>query len=762
MSSGTTQNVFSNFRKGISNIASFIKSLLMKDSWVENSFQIVLNNIWLFIKALAVNIVVFLISIGAFTASTQALDVINGIAQDGRWQPIILWFGIFLLSLSIWYTSILALAFYDLRNLKPVFKPQKDNNDHHENWIKVLPYVLGISVYAVICFAFNGSEIVSNPYGWIFLLTGFLLGGTGFFFREKWMKSNSFESLVHKGPLAWEAQSVPDKKLIEIIFWGVLIIIIAALTVSSFATKPTWIFDKLNSAFIIAAYLTGVVLLYNIIWQENILWQRLKIVWKVIRKLFDGTNKETDTEYSHLKKAQIDFKRFSISFLVIIWILIVSLFNNNHSLRKQKEGEIIRKDLSTDFKDWLSIRLTNAYDAEGKFPIVFVAAEGGGIRSMKWTALLLDKFYQDIPNFNQHIYAISGVSGGSVGAVFQQSTLGEKANPQTDLLRASIDNDFLSPVTFGLLFPDMIQSVIPWPIHSWDRSRFLEDAFYHSVNQKMQSDVLNETLNTRWYAENKPKPAHIFLNCTALETGQKVLISDLIIPEAYFGNTIDLQKEIHNFHDDQLGIPLKTAASLSARFPLVTSAGKVRLDSQRTIQVVDGGYHDNTGLETISQILHMILLETDSADLSRMSFNVIMLKNSLDKNLDTVASADFIVDVSAPLNTIVSNWGNSTVTTLHNMGNNFKAYEKMGLDINYYPFHLDRKVFRNNANERVDEKSTEEKREIILPLGWYLSSQSKEEIDRQLNAINDSTEIKGDSMAIQNFSTFQKLKSQIK
>ena len=128
------------------------------------------------IKALAVNLIIFFVAIGTFTASKQAKDVINGIAQDGGMSLFWFWLGITLLSLSIWYTSIFALAFYDLGNLKSVIKGREKSPDAHEGIIKFLPYLLSIGVYLIICTAFNGAEIVENPYGWYFLYIGLFLG----------------------------------------------------------------------------------------------------------------------------------------------------------------------------------------------------------------------------------------------------------------------------------------------------------------------------------------------------------------------------------------------------------------------------------------------------------------------------------------------------------------------------------------------------------------------------------------------------------
>ena len=45
-----------------------------------------------------------------------------------------------------------------------------------------------------------------------------------------------------------------------------------------------------------------------------------------------------------------------------------------------------------------------------------VTAKGGGIRAAYWTAALLTALQDANPEFADHVFAVSGVSGGSVGA----------------------------------------------------------------------------------------------------------------------------------------------------------------------------------------------------------------------------------------------------------------------------------------------------------------------------------------------------------
>ena len=59
-------------------------------------------------------------------------------------------------------------------------------------------------------------------------------------------------------------------------------------------------------------------------------------------------------------------------------------------------------------------------DPAKPYPAFIISAEGGGIYAAAAASLFLAKLQDDCPGFAQHVFAISGVSGGAIGAtVFQ-------------------------------------------------------------------------------------------------------------------------------------------------------------------------------------------------------------------------------------------------------------------------------------------------------------------------------------------------------
>ena len=79
--------------------------------------------------------------------------------------------------------------------------------------------------------------------------------------------------------------------------------------------------------------------------------------------------------------------------------------------------EYARDGLSSVFDEWLSKRNAGG----SKYPVFIIAAEGGGIYAAAATSLFLAKLQDDFPDFVKHVFAISAVSGGAIGATIFQA-----------------------------------------------------------------------------------------------------------------------------------------------------------------------------------------------------------------------------------------------------------------------------------------------------------------------------------------------------
>jgi predicted chitinase len=189
----------------------------------------------------------------------------------------------------------------------------------------------------------------------------------------------------------------------------------------------------------------------------------------------------------------------------------------------------------------------------------------------------------------------------------------------------ALSSDFLSPLIAGTLFPDMLQSVIPRAVGSLDRARALEytleaaaDQMYDRKQTKLgksasqiqtsnpaRRNLLTHSFQSYW----KPDGAipALLLNATDSGSGKRVVMAPF-----------NLQKAAETFSDVCMLTPTKssedfalsTAAFVSARFPWVTPAATtysinpcIGDKAVQKIRLVDGGYIDNSGIETALDLI---------------------------------------------------------------------------------------------------------------------------------------------------------------
>ena len=97
-------------------------------------------------------------------------------------------------------------------------------------------------------------------------------------------------------------------------------------------------------------------------------------------------------------------------------------------------------------------------------PVIFVATAGGGSRAAYWTAAVLGKLEDDSGGaFSKHLIAISGVSGGSLGAGIFRSLLASKKpiGSYQEAGETAAAGDFLGPVLAAMATHDVFPPLCP-------------------------------------------------------------------------------------------------------------------------------------------------------------------------------------------------------------------------------------------------------------------------------------------------------------
>ena len=303
--------------------------------------------------------------------------------------------------------------------------------------------------------------------------------------------------------------------------------------------------------------------------------------------------------------------------LLALGVLFFSQFNDNHFVRltPQPLAPESRTPVAQAITDWRgSVGQSTAHTAAHARPVFIVATEGGGIRAAYWTATVLGNLQERSravapppgtplpPDFASHLFAISGISGGSVGAaVFDVLYAGQK-EPLTGIAQSIFAEDHLAPLMGGLLFPETVQRFWPWVLPGTDRGAIFEHSLEKACRQYGQTDRFEQPFHDLWKAAPHHVP-HLLLNSTLVETGQRIIFSDLAITDDFLAAR-EAVKSLFPRGDraaDFYDVPLSTAAHAGARFTYTNPQGTLGTGEH----FVDGGYFENSGATTALELLQM-------------------------------------------------------------------------------------------------------------------------------------------------------------
>jgi hypothetical protein len=339
--------------------------------------------------------------------------------------------------------------------------------------------------------------------------------------------------------------------------------------------------------------------------------------------------------------------RIPVVSLLVALAIGFSVFDLNDNHRARHAVLDKRNDqLESNFRHWLAQRKDRQFfqDKGVPYPVYIVAAEGGGLYAAYHVASFLAQLQDECPQFAQHTFAISSVSGGSLGASVFAALANEKATngawqpcktdngskgPFGEFTRHYFSQDFLSPLAAAALFPDFAQRFLPFPVYSFDRAVALETAFEsawkHAAAAMPQlsfdASVNPFELPLDRYADAKRAGPILFLNTTTLETGARLTLSPLetqATPTALHVSHALLYPCSGEDMDKSVDMRLSTAVSLSARFPWLTPVGWLERHAPdptriakcpehkgmfgNRLYLADGAYFENSGLESAIEL----------------------------------------------------------------------------------------------------------------------------------------------------------------
>ena len=283
------------------------------------------------------------------------------------------------------------------------------------------------------------------------------------------------------------------------------------------------------------------------------------------------------------------------------------------------------------------------------YPVFIVAAEAGGIYAASAASLFLAKLQDKSPNFVEHIFAISGVSGGAIGStIFQaltkpnapgvsihceecplgpaQQELTTTKETLTEQIESIMGDDYLSPI-IGSLFSELLGAATA-------RAEALTAGFRVSVaarNAAAERILAGGFVEHRWFGSAGPA---LILNTTWLETGLRVAFAPFRLH--------DLDPSLYSFLDPWMPdlncrsrsacISLISAAVASARNSPTFPPLSVRLTNDRRWNFADGGYSDGSGARSALD-LYRALKHVFSPDEIDLRF-ILITSSNVQPNLE--------------------------------------------------------------------------------------------------------------------------------
>ncbi|MEO5942146.1 MAG: patatin-like phospholipase family protein [Ferruginibacter sp.] len=376
--------------------------------------------------------------------------------------------------------------------------------------------------------------------------------------------------------------------------------------------------------------------------------------------------------------------RFNFHVLLLTLAFLVGYISEPHYTRlpKKELGSVRfdnRQTLQQYFDQWLndSTRKKMLLDSSTeKYPVYFVMANGGASRSGYWAASVLSRMEDETGGrFSNHLFCLSGASGGSVGNATFFSLLRSKnelakfdtaANRDVKATQAYLRSDFLTYTLARTLGPDIFRNFITL-YNVNDRASALSFALENAAGKKVfLNDSMGVSFSDIITQKDKPYPLPLLLiNTTRMQDGSPGVISNIKIEDPVFNKRIDVLSLL----DEKKDMKLSTGVVLGASFPYLSPAGRIDHKPCDTCAVqpsyfVDGGYFDNSGSGAVFEIIfalkQMLEMPEYSAFKNKLDFTIIHITNDPSEEVELTPVNPFANDLAAPVKTLLGAYGTQT------------------------------------------------------------------------------------------------------
>lgn len=353
-------------------------------------------------------------------------------------------------------------------------------------------------------------------------------------------------------------------------------------------------------------------------------------------------------------------------------LVLFGLFALSHALLgetgRKNHGDAVQEPVAfkTQAKAWVgNLRLKDSSRPE---PVIVVSSQGGGMYAAVLSSLFLARMQDAQPDrLHERIFAISSVSGGSVGAGFYQAMMSKEGcdgrsrdkgleQPIAETLEARIPEmvlqSHLAPV-IGNLPADIFRKAMSLFGYPVDRAE--------ALTQSLQSvcPALGGLYSDHWSpASNGPA---LVLNTTWMRNGHRVAFSPFPLERIGDGTLWsfgDLYKGLKPMYRGERRPPtLAETIVASARFPVVLPAMSIKVlvdvggrKRWHTHNFGDGGYADGSGVSTGLDIYAAL---SSIAEDQKIAPYFVMLTFGYGKVARNNQQGSLFVDTWAPISAVL-------------------------------------------------------------------------------------------------------------
>jgi hypothetical protein len=369
----------------------------------------------------------------------------------------------------------------------------------------------------------------------------------------------------------------------------------------------------------------------------------------------------------------LGFKRTPVFAFLVVWLVVVGIVAERQDFHDVRTDLRVAEDVATidaqqAFDRWAARNPGAPSPAEGErtpIPMVFIGANGGGIKAATWAALALDcvllggqggrlegtpalcgRITEPGIDRTGSVFVMSGVSGGTLGMVdFIAHELETGGVPDPGWIRRLLDEDFVSPTLAWQLFVEAPRALLQFRA-GMDRAEVLERAWERGW---LDRDVRARVAATLWgldggvesglqagflstMSEHGDDLPLLMFNSTTVEDGCRFIVSTLEtdgtnvdgtkperggrnctgivrlsegLPE---GRLFAASRDVRHFLCPGHDVRLSTAAMIAARFPWVSPSGRMPYcaGDPGSVHVVDGGYLDNSGGASLAELWEVV------------------------------------------------------------------------------------------------------------------------------------------------------------